>query len=56
MEYSEHRTLAPREDRGPQGHDIRALTMRRLAWYAFPLLVLIFLITVLLLVVTPIKI
>ncbi len=47
---------APREDRGPRRGDTRALMMRRLAWYAFPLLVLIFIITVLLLVVTPIKI
>jgi hypothetical protein len=47
---------APREDRRPRGLELRASTMRRLAWYAFPLLILIFLIIVLLLVVTPIKI
>lgn len=47
---------APWEDRRPRGRTLGASAMHRLAWYAFPLLILIFLIIVLLLVVTPIKI
>jgi len=46
---------APCEDRGLRGNGLWATT-RRLAWYAFPLLILIFLILVLLLVVTPMKV
>jgi len=47
---------APREDRGRRDRDGRISAKRRLAWYAFPLLVLIFIMIVLILVVTPIKV